>query len=58
MTETTTFLMFCGPHTGQAEEAITLYISLLKNSEIIAIDRYGANERSQINLTAGITLKF
>jgi predicted 3-demethylubiquinone-9 3-methyltransferase (glyoxalase superfamily) len=44
MTETTTFLMFCGPHKGQAEEAITFYISLLKNSQIIAIDRYGANE--------------
>ena len=44
MTETTTFLMFCGPHKGQAEEAITFYISLLKNSEIIAMDRYGANE--------------
>ena len=44
MTETTPFLMFCGPHSGQAEEAITLYVSLLKNSQIIAIDRYGANE--------------
>ena len=44
MTETTTFLMFCGPHKGQAEEAITFYVSLLKNSEIIAMDRYGANE--------------
>ena len=44
MTETTTFLMFCGPHKGQAEEAITFYVSLLKNSQIIAMDRYGANE--------------
>ncbi|HET9905255.1 MAG TPA: VOC family protein [Anaerolineales bacterium] len=44
MTETTPFLMFCGPHKGQAEEAITLYVSLLKSSQIIAIDRYGANE--------------
>jgi len=44
MTETTPFLMFCGPHRGQAEEAITFYVSLLKNSQIIAIDRYGANE--------------
>ena len=44
MTETTPFLMFCGPHKGQAEEAITLYVSLLKNSQIISIDRYGANE--------------
>lgn len=45
MTETTPFLMFCGPHGGQAEEAITFYVSLLKNSRIIAIDRYGANEQ-------------
>ena len=44
MTETTPFLLFCGPHSGQAEEAITFYVSLLKNSQIIAIDRYGANE--------------
>ena len=44
MTETTPFLLFCGPHGGQAEEAITFYVSLLKNSQIIAIDRYGANE--------------
>jgi predicted 3-demethylubiquinone-9 3-methyltransferase (glyoxalase superfamily) len=44
MTETTPFLMFCGPHSGQAEEAITFYVSLLKNSQIIAIDRYSANE--------------
>ncbi len=45
MTETTPFLMFCGPHGGQAEEAITFYVSLLKNSQTIAIDRYGANEQ-------------
>lgn len=45
MTETTPFLMFCGPHGGQAEEAITFYVSLLKNSQIIAVDRYGANEQ-------------
>ena len=44
MTETTPFLMFCGPHAGQAEEAITFYVSLLKNSKIITIDHYGANE--------------
>ena len=44
MTETTPFLMFCGPHGGQAEEAITFYVSILKNSQITAIDRYGANE--------------
>jgi predicted 3-demethylubiquinone-9 3-methyltransferase (glyoxalase superfamily) len=45
MMETTPFLMFCGPHGGQAEEAITFYLSLFKNSQIIAIDRYGANEQ-------------
>jgi len=45
MTETTPFLMFCGPHGGRAEEAITFYVSLLKNSQIIATDRYGANEQ-------------
>jgi predicted 3-demethylubiquinone-9 3-methyltransferase (glyoxalase superfamily) len=44
MTETTPFLMFCGPHSGQAEEALTFYVSLIKNSRITAIDRYGANE--------------
>lgn len=44
MTETTPFLMFCGPHGGQAEEAIKFYVSLFKNSQIIAMDRYGANE--------------
>lgn len=44
MTETAPFLMFCGPHKGQAEEALTFYVSLLQNSQIIAIDRYGANE--------------
>jgi len=44
MTDTTPFLLFCGPHKGQAEEAITFYVSLLKNSQIIAIDHYGANE--------------
>jgi predicted 3-demethylubiquinone-9 3-methyltransferase (glyoxalase superfamily) len=45
MTETTPFLMFCGPHSGQAEEAITFYVSLVKNSHIEAMDRYGANEQ-------------
>ena len=44
MTETTPFMMFCGPHAGQAEEAIKFYVSLLPNSQIIAIDRYGAKE--------------
>ena len=36
----TTFLMF----EGRAEEAMTLYTSLFKQSEILSITRYGANE--------------
>jgi predicted 3-demethylubiquinone-9 3-methyltransferase (glyoxalase superfamily) len=35
----TTLLMF----TGQAEEAMNFYISLFDQSEIISIQRYGAN---------------
>ncbi|WP_159883704.1 VOC family protein [Paenibacillus puerhi] len=35
-----TFLMF----TGQAEEAMKMYISLFDQSEIISISRYGPNE--------------
>ena len=44
MTETTPFLLFCGPHKGQAQEALTFYVSLLKNSQILAMDLYGPNE--------------
>ena len=40
MQKFTTFLMF----TGQAEEAMNLYTSLFKQSEILNITRYGANE--------------
>lgn len=36
----TTFLMF----SGNAEEAMNLYVSLFDQSEIINITRYGANE--------------
>lgn len=36
----TTFLMF----SGQAEEAMNHYISIFDQSEIISIERYGANE--------------
>lgn len=36
----TTFLMF----EGKAEEAITFYMSLFENSEILNIQRYGADE--------------
>jgi predicted 3-demethylubiquinone-9 3-methyltransferase (glyoxalase superfamily) len=40
MQKVTTFLMF----TGQAEAAMKLYTSLFKQSEILHITRYGANE--------------
>jgi predicted 3-demethylubiquinone-9 3-methyltransferase (glyoxalase superfamily) len=40
MQKITTFLMF----TGQAEAAMTLYMSLFKQSEILTLTRYGANE--------------
>jgi len=40
MQKFTTFLMFA----GQAEEAMKLYTSLFKQSEIVHITRYGANE--------------
>jgi len=40
MQKVSTFLMF----TGRAEEAMTLYTSLFKRSEILSITRYGANE--------------
>ena len=40
MQKVTTFLMFM----GQAEEAMKLYISLFKQSAIVNITRYGANE--------------
>src|SRR5262245_6022135 len=36
----TTFLMF----EGKAEEAMSFYVSLFKNSNIIAISRYGPGE--------------
>jgi predicted 3-demethylubiquinone-9 3-methyltransferase (glyoxalase superfamily) len=36
----TTFLMF----TGQAEEAMNLYVSLFEGSRIVSVTRYGLNE--------------
>lgn len=36
----TTFLMF----EGVAEEAMTFYVSLFDDAEVLAITRYGANE--------------
>jgi predicted 3-demethylubiquinone-9 3-methyltransferase (glyoxalase superfamily) len=43
MQKFTTFLMFVG-QAGQAEEAMKLYTSLFKQSEILKLTRYGANE--------------
>jgi predicted 3-demethylubiquinone-9 3-methyltransferase (glyoxalase superfamily) len=40
MQKVTTFLMF----TGRAEEAMNLYTSLFKQSKILNITRYGADE--------------
>ncbi len=40
MQKITTFLMF----TGQAEAALSLYTSLFRQSQILNITRYGANE--------------
>lgn len=40
MQKITTFLMF----DGKAEEAMTFYTSLFKESGIVSITRYGANE--------------
>jgi predicted 3-demethylubiquinone-9 3-methyltransferase (glyoxalase superfamily) len=37
------FLMFCGEHHGQAEEAITRYCEIFDNSRVVSIDRYGAD---------------
>jgi predicted 3-demethylubiquinone-9 3-methyltransferase (glyoxalase superfamily) len=44
MQTTTTFFMFVGKQHGKAEEAIDYYVSLFKNSSIINIVRYGADE--------------
>lgn len=40
----TTFLMFVGEKHGRAEEAINFYISLFKNSKVLQIIRYEADE--------------
>ena len=44
MQKTTTFLMFVGEQCGKAEEAMRLYTSLFKNSEIKNIERWGKDE--------------
>ena len=40
MQKITTFLTF----TGQAEEALNLYVSLFEGSEVLSIDRYGPDD--------------
>ncbi len=44
MQKTTTFLMFVGDKAGKAEEAMRLYTSLFKNSEIKSIQKYEKDE--------------
>lgn len=43
-----TFLMFVGDKCGKAEEAIKLYTSLIPNSEIKKIDRWGEGELTSV----------
>jgi predicted 3-demethylubiquinone-9 3-methyltransferase (glyoxalase superfamily) len=45
MQNVTTSLMFVGEQHGKAEEAINLYTSLVKDSKILQITRYGAGEQ-------------
>lgn len=40
----TPYLLFVGEQCGKAEEALTFYTSLFKNSRILHIERYGAGE--------------
>lgn len=47
MKSITTCLMFAGDQAGKAEEAISLYTSLFKDSEIVSIERYGSGENEQ-----------
>ena len=44
MKSITTFLMFVGEQAGKAEEAISFYTSLFKNSRINSLERYGVGE--------------
>ena len=39
-----TFLMFSGEQHGKAEEAMRFYTSLVDNSEILSVERYGPGE--------------
>ena len=38
------FLMFCGPHHGEAEEAINQYLEAFPGGRIVSIDRYGPGD--------------
>jgi predicted 3-demethylubiquinone-9 3-methyltransferase (glyoxalase superfamily) len=38
------FLMFCGPHHGQAEEAINHYCAAFPGGRMVSIERYGPGE--------------
>ncbi len=42
MKSVSTFLMFVGDQAGKTEEAITLYVSLFDQSEVLHIEHYGA----------------
>lgn len=44
MKSISTFLMFVGDQAGSAEQAIELYTSLFKGSEIISIERFTEGE--------------
>jgi predicted 3-demethylubiquinone-9 3-methyltransferase (glyoxalase superfamily) len=44
MNKTTTFLMFVGDQCGKAEEAMKLYTTLFKNSEIKNIEHWNKDE--------------
>ena len=45
MQKFTTCLMFVGELHGKAEEAMNFYISLFKDSKLLQITRYGAEEQ-------------
>jgi predicted 3-demethylubiquinone-9 3-methyltransferase (glyoxalase superfamily) len=45
MQKFTTFFMFVGRQHGKAEEAMNFYTALFKNSTIVTIERYGAEEQ-------------
>ena len=44
MRSVATFLMFSDEQHGKAEEALRLYTSIVSDSEILSIERYGAEE--------------